>query len=1153
MSNGIKKFEKDYSKEPDLSMEEFKNYARSIGVDVPGEEPKKVTIQTVPETMQGSMSSAEQAEQGKGVLSQVGQGVGKGIIDNAQNIVNGAITVFDAMENFASSKLGVGSGDLVSDDSKVQWAEKLGSPDDSIITRTSRMVTKNAIPIVATMGYGVGIKAALSAGAVVDFLALDPKQERLSDLILKEAPEAKNIAVIGNALDFMSNKEGDSDLEGRFKNALENLGFGAGIAGLIRGAQRVSNGYTKYAKGVAETEKAALSAEMKVVKEAPAVMDEVALAAKEAEMSAESAKLDDGVRQIFGDNVTVATKVGEEVVPNIQNANVADYVNNFYKEFPQTNLERAPKSFTELSAEAQAIVQNPEELLKWRQGTRPLTDSEVKATQYMLHSISEDMVESAQKYMSNQTPEGLAAFGEKLNAFKLMNNLDKGAGSASGASLQAHKLLASMDMSVDDFMKAQTAEGKQRFIQDMLKNSGEKDLNDIAKTLSAMKDITDVNKAQALLDMSRQTTLRKGKEILEFTALNGMLSSPKTPIGNFIANALVTTKSVVDNYVGVGVGAITNSADKLTLETANASVRSGFFSMGEAFKNSWRALRGEGTTIEKALKPEFQRVNPISSVALGVEDGILASTIDGVGMVVGAPVKINATADAWFGTVNYRSKIMEMAVDEATRTSKLIESGAMVPDAVKGLDQKQLVDYYLNNNTMRMHEGAMAHAQELSFSKALPPASLAEKAGELLDNAPLGRVVFPFFKTNYNIIDYGFRNSPFALLSTKIRSEIAAGGKAADMAIAKITTGSTFLGVAAWLAADGMVTGPEPTNWKVAKALEEAGQGWKPNSLKIGDNYYSMQRLDPMSSFLRLGSVIAASRNYLDDQQYGALASVAAGAVVDFMTPEMMVDGMGRFFEAWTEAAKYTNSDSSKVDAVLVDYASRFVPFGSLQRDIRNEVDPYKAAAVGLDGFTDKLIRRLKNTVPGFSESLPIERNMFGEALTVPAGVGPDMLSPIAESTGSNSVLVQRLKALAQYKEELGPSNDLLDAPIIANMPKTFTEKGVSLELTPAEYERFQMYRGGIDPVSNTPFMKTLRESMEEVTDKVWAEVEGGQMSPRTYNKLVGELSKVVNKYNKVANSQMLQEPEFLEKWMKATEEINKDSNLLKLDGTLGY
>lgn len=74
-----------------------------------------------------------------------------------------------------------------------------------------------------------GWRASAGAGVIADFAAFDPDEGRLSDLINEQFPTLANPVT-----DYLANKEDDTALEGRLKNAVEGLGLGLMTDALMR-------------------------------------------------------------------------------------------------------------------------------------------------------------------------------------------------------------------------------------------------------------------------------------------------------------------------------------------------------------------------------------------------------------------------------------------------------------------------------------------------------------------------------------------------------------------------------------------------------------------------------------------------------------------------------------------------------------------------------------------------------------------------------------------------------------------------------------------------------------------------------------------------------------------------------------------------------
>ncbi len=1125
-----KSFAKEHTAEPDASDNEA--FAKSMGINVDAlkADVQKESQAPAPKTASGLESPGEVNTAAFAPL----KGIGMGVADVVQNTGNFVMEILDGVENMAA-KVGLGTGDLINDSDRINWSEKLGSPEDSLNTRAVRHITKYAAPVLATMGAGGGMAAGLGAGAAADILMLDPHQARLSTMLRDEVPSLKNYPTAMNALNWLANKPDETALTGRFKNMIEGLGVAAPIVGAFSGIVR---GF-KALNGA--------KAASKLAAEAPTTAKAGEVLASEAELAAGEAKMGSNVvapepppqGDLFAYGMTKDSPNGP--VFNLNNDSAVAFAVEYAKANPQGVTVRGPKAFSELDAQARGVIESPEQLeklLSWKLGERPLTDAETKASQYLMSGVHEDLVATANKALASGTPEDLLHFQNMIDTFSYIDNVKVGAGSEAGRALNAHKIGADLsEMSVSEFNKSLGQQGRQKLAEDAIRAAGgDENVKNLASTVKAISELSDADVAAALRKAAQASkgNATKFGEVMQSVALNGMLSSPKTWAGNMVSNALTTANSVLTNYVATGIGFARNTPNAVRLKDANGYVRGLMGGLFEGIAAAGQALKTGSGGPANAFKADY--LIPLKGIStegmqIPVEEGLkyklLGKVVDGTGLAVGLPTRINATADAFWGTVLYRGKVYQAVGAKAERLG------------LKGAELKSYMQKWVKDPPVDIHEAAKLHAQTNTFSKALEPGSVVDGIDSVIEMIPQGRVILPFFKTSANLVEYSFVHSPLAGLSTSIRSSIVRGGVEGDMALAKIGVGSMFLGAAAWMATEGTVTGPAPSNYRLKQALEESGTGWQPDSIKVGEHYVSYAKIQPFNSVLRLGAVMAGLRNYVSADEYAQLVPIAAGALADFMSPEMMVDSFSRLFEGYNEAVK-TGGPKAQSAAVLADIAGRYMPYSSLQRDIKNEIDPLKGSAAimtkdssFLDQFTDRVINRYKSISPWLSEDLPVQRNIFGEALVVPDGVGPDMISPFAITTGGGSELVQKLQKLAGYYTEMAPLDpDLMQLPL--SLPsRTWTMNGVSLELTPAEYERYVMYSAGVDantgkPVGGATLRMVLEQELDSFKDM------GAEMTPVQYNKMVGVISKTIMDFRKVGQRMMTQDTGVMDRWKRA-------------------
>lgn len=1128
----------EYTKEPDVDFEEF---ARKSGVDVDSIkadiQKEDLTAKIVPALPSLQKTQGAPVET---TIGNPGKGAAFGIADTVQGAINGAIDLADWFENTAA-KFGMGSGDLITDASKVNWSEKLVVPEEEIGTRAMRSITRYAAPVVATMGAGAGIKAGLSAGALADFFLIDPKGDRLSDMLVNDVPEFKNFPVAYDVAKALSTKPDDTELESRFKNMVEGLAIGAPIAAGMLGITKFASNSKKGIKAAKDFSKVSIA-------------DEAAVAASEAKMGenltqvntaeATTQVVDDAQYDLFD---YAATRVREDgsVRPNLNNDNVLEYMAAYAKANKDGDFLRGPKDFNELEQEAKDILTNSDKLdklLAWRLGDRPLTDAEVKVSQYIMGHAATSVTDAAAKYSKTGAKEDLVHFVNMMTANNYITKIEQGAGSEAGRALNAHKLSAHLaDIPLSEFNRRVTADQKKQLLDAVLKNSGgEAEIDKVAKSIAAIGEMSPEEAANAVAKANRAAkgNFKKMSEIVHFTAINGMMSSPKTAIANHLNNAQTAFKQTfLDNYLSAIPGTMRGGESARSWKQANDYLFGQMSALGEAMvavKDAMKTGRGGPANIVKL--DEFIPQNLAQQLDIPVERNLgyalLGKVANTYGMVTSIPTKLNGTADAFWGTLAYRGKLRELAGNEVTRRG------------LKGADADGFIAGFMKDPPVNHHNSAKSFAEQMTFSQALDPASFAGKVDQVLANTPGARTVTPFFKTSANVVSYTINNSPLGLLlpNSKTREALRLGGAEADMAVAKVASGTMLIGVGAWMYSNGMYSGPYTPNYEVKRALTETDKGWMSDSLKIGDSWVDIKRLDYVNSIMKLGAVVAAARNYISDEEYEQYAALAGTAVADFMTPEMMVDTYARMFSAGADILK--GKDAGRpVSNIVADIASRIMPFSALGRDLKNLKDPYTVDTEVMrkdvnyfDELTSKITNRIKGQVPYFSEDLPIQRNIFGEPLIAPAGSLDgggltEFISPFASRKAENTELVKTLSEMAGFYEMMSPVDKTLYELPISLPPRTIKFNGIDIELTPMEYKNYSMYAAGLDPKSEKPlFGVSLRDQLENLRKQIKPNFEE-PMSPIVYQKLVGAFGKVISTYRGSAQKMMGSDPDFMKRW----------------------
>src|SRR3546814_9625881 len=94
---------------------------------------------------------------------------------------------------------------------------------------------------------------------------------------------------------------------------------------------------------------------------------------------------------------------------------------------------------------------------------------------------------------------------------------------------------------------------------------------------------------------------------------------------------------------------------------------------------------------------------------------------------------------------------------------------------------------------------------------------------------------------------------------------IRAGGRQKDEALARLTMGSGLSALAVSAALEGKVSGSGPSDPLEQAALRDTG--WQPYSIRIGDQWYSYQRFEPISLLAGVASDFADLGNSMTPEE----------------------------------------------------------------------------------------------------------------------------------------------------------------------------------------------------------------------------------------------------------------------------------------------
>lgn len=369
---------------------------------------------------------------------------------------------------------------------------------------------------------------------------------------------------------------------------------------------------------------------------------------------------------------------------------------------------------------------------------------------------------------------------------------------------------------------------------------------------------------------------------------NSVLSGPKTVMRAVMGNALTIYMRPVTTVLG---GAITGDAKAMAMGLA--TMKTAFQSIDESWQIAKKAWIAGKDNIQDVPFLTTQRV-PLTMTDQWKNVG---AVIEKQGTTAEkAMYRLTSTLydfNNWIG-VKYPMVSMN-AIDAATsvtmaRMDAKIQAFGKAWDETGGKDMKALVQKYEQEFVDQIfdHKKQMIrsdYATRLADEAGLKlPISMeaVQRAEDLFQRVPLLRSNFMFMKTGWNALELVQKHTPIlSRFNKEVQTVLSATADNLDNVAAygitnpaqlleaqatmrgRIAAGYLTVGSAISLYFAGGLTGNGPADRETRNAWTQAG--WRPRSLKLGDQWISYDSLEPFTSFLATVADVGDNANLLGE------------------------------------------------------------------------------------------------------------------------------------------------------------------------------------------------------------------------------------------------------------------------------------------------
>ena len=1121
------------------------------------------------------------ARTGSGELvSEVTKGLIKGAMATVEQLGNFAVDTAMEMEDFLHSKYGVGTGDLVTEEARMDFVKSI-FPEESIPMQISRSVTQYGLAFIPAYSVFRGAKGLTKAGqflggslgaSALSYMAIDPEEERLATL-LYQVPQLRS-----PILEYMAGSENDTRAESRFKNSVESLVFD-GVMGLA--------GRALYAgiKGAKQVRKARIEKH---------VADEI-VANAEKNPDLVSGRM--GKYQKMHDEYFVNGKDILEVPDGESILRQNERVNEFLRrtEVPEVAEELAKFNRASTLGEMKEALRNhaksapgggkpdPELII---QTARRFTIPDKQHAKNVARVMKD--VEKLEG-IRNRTPGQMFSPEENTAADVLLGRdlveLDNFVRSLKGKKSTPEDLVFLDKLYHQAVESYGTAAGIRaewgrtgrntrlglefggdpvrtfKRLQEEMRAAGGQDSTEEMLTLLQKMSEKDLSMVDMLKHVHESKSLGKwlGNAMGE-SYINGILAAPKTHDRNMLTSLGVVMVNIAETAFARTVGRLAVDKQYVAPGEVSAATQGMYTGLQESIGAMGKMWRGDELprhlmNIDNKTKAPRKSTRVISAQGLYDQAGydIRGTTygkiLNSIGAVFNGPLSAIQLEDTFVRGIAYRSKAMQLASRRAHKAGLLPgtkEYNEFMEEMMKnpppgidmGADQFATGAVFATEINDMMFGGKFFKATQ-NLAKSLPPG--------------ISRIAVPFSRALAGIVDFGVQRTPvLSHLSPQFQADMAAGGYRRQMAVGRVAFGSTVMMTGGGLSLAGFYQGGLPSHPQSRRAITRGNQGFQENAfITPSGKYINTGRIDPFASMLSFGadmSTIAA--NLYDPGDVDAHVALgdaltnATAATAKFVTPGMVDNAADVFgFIQDVKEGNIGGRDLERMAAKAVVGVA--VPWANMWRELRRAQDPTKRRldtdypdAPALTRVLDTIKKDFLYTfpVPGWTEGLPPHRNMFFDPIVFPAGLGADIAVPFEVTLPEESVFVREAERLGMFESSLyspkkGETLLRFDMP-----PKVVQryEQGqrFSVRLTPKEYDRYVELSAGIGLEASGG--QTLREALEDEVGQSW-------YKEMTDQEKRVRLKEIVSEYRKAGMEQFESEQDdFFRRMQNQRDLINK-------------
>jgi hypothetical protein len=663
--------------------------------------------------------------------------------------------------------------------------------------------------------------------------------------------------------------------------------------------------------------------------------------------------------------ISAGGKVAKNITPiktesiNLEKINTTDDVKNTIDTIAKSDKEiidrqrRGKITNQELDELSEMTGIKTKDIVNAKPGSVVNAENALAVRKLMINS-AQDLTDFASGMGAAPDEKSMGIFKQKLDKFRGLQNALSGFRSEAGRLLQQFNVKVSPQEyeMMDELLKK---------VSTISQESGD----ELSKAMKIGKELKP--------DNLYQLAIKSGVEAR--TAF--LLYSPTTHAANLVGNTWQALNMPLKKYIAEKI----SGGKGVVKGEASAHIQG----VKDAMPEAWKLLKDDMKLIFTGK--EIQGLEKMQEVTHGQRKametlsrlGVSEKTAEKVDSIIKTSFKLLTASDKFFRTVNFAGELYSQGLRKATKEG--LKGEALTKRIGQILDDPAL-DKEMYDDIMKQVDVSLFQ-ENTEASKAV---------SRIREKYQVSKLIIPFVKTPLNVAIETVRTSPLGFLRPAMAK---ARGKAyteaeKSLAYAQATVGTALSVVGLGLVSQGKITGGLPSNR--AERDEFYASGKQPYSIKVGNQWVSYRRVEPMASVLA-NTVNAYNTSKEADDWSEAVGKTVSGYVNNFFD-QTFLKGISDIYNAASDPDRYGKS-------FVQSFATSFVP--SISRSVTGASDrTYREGETISDAF--------KKIIPGASKTLPAKVDIFGNEVKKEGGFIEGFVSPFQRAKETNDPVVKELE-----------------------------------------------------------------------------------------------------------------------------------------------